>query len=104
MLFYIHGGFLQFGNPNDMDMRAFLSDSPTRCIVVAPAYRLNLFGFLSSSELLQACPDFGVNLGFWDQRLALQWTWENISYFGGNPSNITVSGYSAGANSVFHQL
>lgn len=87
-----------------MDMRAFLSDSPTRCIVVAPAYRLNLFGFLSSPELLQACPDFGVNLGFWDQRLALQWTWENISYFGGNPSNITLSGYSAGAHSVFHQL
>lgn len=104
MLFYIHGGFLQFGNPNDMDMRAFLSDSPTRCIVVAPAYRLNLFGFLSSPELLQACPDFAVNLGFWDQRLALQWTWENISYFGGNPSNITLSGYSAGAHSVFHQL
>ncbi|KAF2628664.1 paraben-hydrolyzing esterase precursor [Macroventuria anomochaeta] len=104
VLFYIHGGFLQFGNPNDMDMRAFLSDSPTRCIVVAPAYRLNLFGFLSSSELLQACPDFTVNLGFWDQRLALRWTWENISYFGGNPSNITVSGYSAGAHSVFHQL
>ncbi|KAJ4381882.1 hypothetical protein N0V86_003250 [Didymella sp. IMI 355093] len=104
VLFYIHGGFLQFGSPNDMDLRAFLSDSPTRCIVVAPAYRLNLFGFLSSPELLQACPDFSVNLGFWDQRLALQWTWENISYFGGNPSNITVSGYSAGAHSVFHQL
>ncbi|KAF3008465.1 hypothetical protein E8E13_004283 [Curvularia kusanoi] len=104
VLFYIHGGFLQFGNPNDMDFRAFLSDSPVRCIIVAPAYRLNLFGFLSSSELLHACPDFGVNLGFWDQRLALQWTWENISYFGGNPSNITVSGYSAGAHSVFHQL
>lgn len=87
-----------------MDMRAFLSDSPTRCIVVAPAYRLNLFGFLSSPELLEACPDFDVNLGFWDQRLALQWTWENISYFGGNPSNITISGYSAGAHSTFHQL
>lgn len=104
MLFFIHGGFLQLGNPNDMDMRAFLSDSPTRCIVVAPAYRLNVFGFLSSPELLQACSDFNVNLGFWDQRLALQWTWENISYFGGNPSNITLSGYSAGAHSVFHQL
>lgn len=87
-----------------MDMCAFLRDSPSRCIVVAPAYRLNLFGFLSSSELSQACSDFGVNLGFWDQRLALQWTWENISYFGGNPSNITISGYSAGAHSVFHQL
>jgi carboxylesterase type B len=104
VLFYIHGGFLQFGNPNDMDMRGFLSESPTKCIVVAPAYRLNLFGFLASSELTQACPDFDVNLGFWDQRLALQWTYENISYFGGNPSNITLSGYSAGAHSVFYQL
>lgn len=103
-MFYIHGGFLQFGTPNDMDMRAFLSDSPTRCIVVAPAYRLNIFGFLSSPELLQACSDFDVNLGFWDQRLALQWTYENINYFGGNPFNITISGYSAGAHSVFHQL
>lgn len=87
-----------------MDFRAFLSDSPARCIVVAPAYRLNLFGFLSSPELLAACPDFNVNLGFWDQRLALQWTFENISYFGGNPGNITLCGYSAGAHSVFHQL
>jgi carboxylesterase type B len=85
-------------------MRALLSDSPTRCIIVAPAYRLNLFGFLASPELLNACTDYDVNLGFWDQRLALQWTYENISYFGGNPSNITVGGYSAGAHSVFHQV
>jgi carboxylesterase type B len=36
--------------------------------------------------------------------MALQWTYENISYFGGNASNITLGGYSAGAHSVFHQL
>jgi carboxylesterase type B len=36
--------------------------------------------------------------------MALQWTYENISYFGGNASNISVGGYSAGAHSVFHQL
>ncbi|KAF2130481.1 paraben-hydrolyzing esterase precursor [Dothidotthia symphoricarpi CBS 119687] len=104
VLFWIHGGFLQFGSPNDMDLRALLSESPIQCIVVAPAYRLNLFGFLASSELQQSCPDFSVNLGFWDQRMALQWTWENISYFGGNASNITIGGYSAGSHSVFHQL
>jgi carboxylesterase type B len=44
------------------------------------------------------------NLGFWDQRLALEWTWQNISLFGGNASNITIGGYSAGTYSVFHQL
>lgn len=72
-----------------------------------PAYRVNLFGFLYSSELAQdaAAVDETVgNHGFWDQRLALEWTKEKIHLFGGNPENITISGYSAGANSVFHQL
>jgi carboxylesterase type B len=36
--------------------------------------------------------------------MALQWTHENISYFGADASNISVGGYSAGAHSVFHQL
>ncbi|KAH7082985.1 Alpha/Beta hydrolase protein [Paraphoma chrysanthemicola] len=104
VLVWIHGGFLQFGNPNDLDFRAFLDESISKCIIVAPAYRLNLFGFLASSALSSSCPDVATNVGFWDQRMALQWTFENISYFGGNASNITVAGYSAGAHSVFHQL
>jgi carboxylesterase type B len=45
-----------------------------------------------------------ANFGFWDQRLALEWTYENISAFGGNPENITVGGLSAGAYATFHQL
>lgn len=91
-----------------------------------PAYRVNLFGFLYSAELEQDAATVGEttgNHGFWDQRLALEWTKENIHLFGGNPDNITISGYSAGkwstqaleifvitrgshlgANSVFHQL
>jgi carboxylesterase type B len=97
------GGFLQWGSPNDLDLRSFLTSSPCKCIIVAPAYRLNIFGFLASSSL-NSCSDFSTNLGFWDQRLALQWTYENISYFGGNVSNITLGGYSAGSHSVFHQL
>ncbi|GAB7349989.1 hypothetical protein MBLNU459_g0673t1 [Dothideomycetes sp. NU459] len=43
-------------------------------------------------------------MGFWDQRTALEWTFHNISYFGGDPSKITVGGYSAGAHSTFQQL
>lgn len=81
-----------------------MNESPCKCIVVAPAYRLNIFGFLASASLCDACADFDVNLGFWDQRLALQWTYENIDYFGGNASNITLGGYSAGSHSVFHQI
>ncbi|KAF1831958.1 alpha/beta-hydrolase [Decorospora gaudefroyi] len=105
VLFWIHGGFLQWGTPNTLDARALLSTSPTRCIIVAPAYRLNIFGFHASSTLLASNPDsYTVNLGFWDQRLALQWTHENINYWGGNSANLTLAGYSAGSHSVFHQL
>lgn len=81
-----------------------LSETSCKAIIVSPAYRLNLFGFLASPELREASSDFSVNVGFWDQRLALEWTWQNISYFGGDASNITIGGYSAGSHSTFHQL
>lgn len=72
-------------------------------ILVAPGYRLNMFGFLSSKELLEEDPK-NSNFGFWDQRLALEWTYENIAEFGGNPEKITVGGVSAGSYSAFFQL
>lgn len=60
-----------------------------------PAYRLGVFGFLSSSEIEQDATYVGEtvgNHGFWDQRLALEWTRDNIALFGGNPSQVTISG------------
>jgi carboxylesterase type B len=86
---------------------ALLSETSFQAIIIIPAYRLNVYGFLASHELLNDPSNRSGtvgNLGFWDQRLALQWTYTNISYFSGNPSNITVAGYSAGAHSVFYQL
>jgi carboxylesterase type B len=112
--FYIHGGFLQYGTANPSSSLeewcspiGFISQTDCKCIVVKPSYRLNVFGFLSSQELLDEpsnCERTVGNLGFWDQRLALEWTYKNINYFGGNPSNITVGGYSAGSHSAFYQL
>lgn len=84
-----------------------LSDTNFKAIIISPAYRLNVFGFLASEELLSETYDTGEplgNFGFWDQRLALEWTQQHISLFGGNPSNISIAGYSAGAHSVFYQL
>ncbi|MCJ1319561.1 hypothetical protein MMC15_004897 [Xylographa vitiligo] len=104
---YIHGGFLQWGSPNKEDPSDLLSETDVRCIIVAPTYRLNVFGFLASHELKQEASSSGGtfgNLGFWDQRLAIEWTSENITGFGGNKNNITVGGLSAGAYSTFHQL
>ncbi|KAG5800673.1 hypothetical protein H9Q69_000232 [Fusarium xylarioides] len=107
--FYIHGGFLQVSTSNTKpeDLVSLLSESIFRAIIVMPSYRLNVFGFLASRELAAEAISNGEatgNYGLWDQRLALEWVHGNISLFGGDPANITVAGYSAGAYSTFQQL
>lgn len=67
-------------------------------IIVSANFRVGIFGFLASEELLQdtktrhdryaACGNFG----FWDLRMALEWTGTNIHLFGGNVKNITAGG------------
>ncbi|EMC92424.1 hypothetical protein BAUCODRAFT_288616 [Baudoinia panamericana UAMH 10762] len=110
VFFYIHGGFLQWGDPNmsPESVAPLLSETAFHAIIVQPAYRLNAFGFLASKELQAEAERVGVagagNMGFWDQRLALEWTAANISHFGGDAHNITVGGYSAGSHSAFQQL
>ena len=56
----------------------------------------SVFGFPYSPEL----PEDERNPGFLDQRKALQWTFDNIEKFGGDPSKITIMGQSAGGYSV----
>lgn len=109
--FYIHGGFLQVGTANlsPEALVPLLSDSAFQAIMVLPSYRLNAFGFLAGSELAAEASANGNgettgNMGLWDQRMALEWTHANIACFNGNPANITVAGYSAGAYSAFQQL
>jgi carboxylesterase type B len=60
-------------------------------IVIAPAYRVNIFGFLGAGD-----EGLSGNWGFWDQRCAMEWVAENVKYFGGDPENVTLGGVSAG--------
>lgn len=102
---YIHGGWLQYGDPNKFENPRELHGSHglMKYIIVNPGYRLNVLGFFASTELQKLNPG-NTNLGFWDQRAAIEWVYQNITYFGGNPEKITVGGLSAGSYSTFFQL
>lgn len=70
-------------------------------IGVSLNYRLHAFGYIFGTAVLQA----GItNIGYRDQRLALQWIQENIRSFGGDPGKVTIWGESAGASSVGVQM
>lgn len=64
-------------------------------IVVTFNYRLASLGFLNLGS-----PDIPGNAGFKDQVYALRWVQKYIKYFGGNPKDIALMGYSAGGLSV----
>ncbi|KAL4877383.1 Alpha/Beta hydrolase protein [Aspergillus karnatakaensis] len=108
IMLWLHGGWFQMGDPSQeagMDPTELISTGGLNAIVVAIGYRLNVFGFLSGPDLFEES-DGGAagNFGLWDQRVAAEWVWENIGYFGGDRENITLAGRSAGAYSVEAQM
>ncbi|HLK41500.1 MAG TPA: carboxylesterase/lipase family protein [Polyangiaceae bacterium] len=68
-------------------------------VVVSLNYRLGVFGFFAHPGLVDEGSKAG-NQGLWDQRFALQWVQSNVAKFGGDPSNVTIFGESAGSLDV----
>ena len=68
-------------------------------IVVTINYRLQALGFMS-------IPNMGIsgNAGLKDQQMALEWVYENISNFSGDPDKICLFGESGGGASVHFQV
>ncbi|EDV93365.1 GH19268 [Drosophila grimshawi] len=100
VLVYIHGGGFCTGGATrikygpDYLMREDF-------VYVQFSYRLCALGFLSLS-----CAELGVlgNAGLHDQLLALRWIQKYVSYFNGDPENVTLMGTSAGAGSVHFMM
>ena len=70
-------------------------------VVVSIAYRIGYLGFLAHPELsAENAEGVSGNYGLLDQIAALHWIRDNISAFGGDPSNVTIFGQSAGGISV----
>ncbi|KAK3080563.1 hypothetical protein LTS18_000215, partial [Coniosporium uncinatum] len=98
---FIQGG-AAFGIPPPGYPALNVSDS-NDYIVIYSNYRLNAFGFLPGSTIAND-PLSDLNAGLLDQQFALKWVQSNIAAFGGDPSNVTIWGQSAGGGSVVAQL
>jgi para-nitrobenzyl esterase len=100
VMVWVHGG----GNTAGSGVEALFNGevlSRRGVVIVNVNYRLGVLGFFAHPDLTKESPHHASgNYGLADQILALRWVKENISRFGGNPSNVTIFGESAGANDV----
>ena len=70
-------------------------------VVVTMNYRLGPYGFFAHPALTADSPHRASgNYGLADMVASLRWVQSNIAAFGGDPSNVTVFGQSAGAMAI----
>ncbi|KAF5021610.1 hypothetical protein F66182_6357 [Fusarium sp. NRRL 66182] len=107
VVLFIHGGGWQQGN-GEADLGGFAAYEDI--VAFAFNYRTNgtsmaqslgwtngaVFGFPNSPDMSPT----EINLGLYDQQLAIGWVQANARAFGGDPSKVTIWGESAGSLSV----
>ena len=94
---WFHGGGLSTGYSWEIEFDG--SELAKRGIVVVQvAQRLNVFGYLCCRQLSEEQGGKSGNYGLMDEVKALDWVYENIEAFGGDPENITIGGQSGGTS------
>ncbi|MHA2789507.1 carboxylesterase family protein [Corynebacterium sp. S7] len=88
---YIHGGRFEGGSHTDPRGSGYATATQS-VIHVQVGYRVGLAGFATFHD-----DDPNHYRGIDDCNLALEWIQRNIESFGGDPTNVTVVGQSAGA-------
>jgi para-nitrobenzyl esterase len=103
MVWIYGGGFVNGGSsPAVYDGSQFARQG---IVFVSFNYRLGRFGFFAHPALTAEANGAPTgNFGYLDQIAALQWVQHNIASFGGDPSNVTLFGESAGGGSVLAML
>lgn len=110
---YMHGGAFNRGTAKMHDSASMVGWSDEPFIIVSFNYRIGALGFLNSALTQKKGL---LNVGLKDQILLMEWVHENVAKFGGNfvtisamieltfflgdPDNVTLFGLSAGAHSV----
>ena len=72
-------------------------------VVVTFNYRLGPLGWFDHRHFNRSNIKTG-NYALLDQIALLEWVWENINGFGGDPENVTLFGESAGGLNIFALL
>lgn len=105
---WIYGGAYLFGAKDSYesilpfyDGTGLVHQSDNDLIFVTMNYRVGAYGWLAGSTMEK---DGLPNAGLWDQRAAMQWIQDYISLLGGDSTQVTAMGESAGAGSILHHL
>ncbi|KAI0814467.1 alpha/beta-hydrolase [Xylaria sp. FL0064] len=93
VIVWIHGGRFSSGSSHTPFYHGGNLADAQDVVVVTFNFRMNIFGFPGS-------PETAHNIGFIDQYLAVEWIYDNIAAFGGDPDRITIIGQSSGAVAV----
>ena len=83
VLVYLHGGYWRALDKSDF---SFVAPAFTQAgaLVAVPNYAL--------------CPAVSIEDITWQMVRALQWLWQNVAQYGGDPQRIAVVGHSAGGH------
>ena len=102
VMVWLHGGGFNKGSAR-MPVYNGANLASKGVVVVTLNYRLGYLGFFGHpllTEEAKAENTLTANFGLLDQVAALQWVQRNIHAFGGDPSNVTLFGESAGGIST----
>ncbi|HKU40931.1 MAG TPA: carboxylesterase family protein [Polyangiales bacterium] len=107
VMYFIHGGGNVGGHNAAPTYDASHLAQQHRVVVVTINYRLGLLGWFMHPALAGAgssADDRSGNWGTLDIIAGLEWVRDNVEAFGGDPSNVTIFGESAGGQNVFSLL
>ena len=99
VMVWIHGGGLTSGSGSSPAYDGAPLASRGDVVIVTINYRLGALGYLPD-PVLAAADEVEGNYGFHDMVAALEWVQDEITAFGGDPSNVTLFGESAGGVAV----